>query len=354
MKKITIYGAGETATYEELGAIELLKANGVTVEVILSERASEVDVHSARLVLSAFGVEAIPYRPGSFEKREVVVSFGRQSIFPTIRKNSDRPRKMVYGFGGLGFSKEELKANSEYIIDEVFVKSRSKSIEAVKQFVKTSNRGVAFRTGYVPYCNPSSDYFGIDYQKSKTLDCFHVIRNTPDKAGYCFRDHWLMVAKITCPPSRNTRFTALNWGKNLSKIAGNPGEPSNMWHGLINATMEAPDVRWALEKETLYRASVLLHFYPEEEAFSFSAAKAMLSGAVVVAGPTPAFLELIEHGETGFFAKTPDEAAYHTSRLAWEPFLRMKVAAEARSWFIDKGPGNGDNCFPWWKGVVDV
>lgn len=353
MNKVTLYGSGSKATYEELGAIELLKGCGASVDVVLPEKTSEVELHSARLVLSAFGVDVAAYTPGEFERRGFVVSFGRPDIFSIIRAHADRPHKLVYGFHGSSFSKDELKANSEGMIDEVFVKSKGLGVELVKAFVKKSNRGVEFRAGYTPFCNPSSDYFQIEFQKKKPSECFYFMRNTPDAPGFSFPDHWRMVSQVTCPHPKVKHFVALNWGKQLSKVAGNPGVPSSMWHTLINTTIESFEVSWSLEKDAYYKSSALVHFYPEEESFSFAAAKAMLSGVVVVAGPAPAFLELLEHEVSGFFAKTSEEAAYYTSRLAWEPFLRMKLATEARAWFVSKGPGNADNCLPWWKGLLD-
>jgi glycosyltransferase involved in cell wall biosynthesis len=355
LKKITIYGAGDSATYEEIGAIELLKGNGgVPIEVILPEGHGESHLHTARLVLSTFGVEVSVYTPGAFEKSEVLVSFGRPEVFSTIQKFSDRPRKLVYGLSGVAPLKLELKAHTDGLIDEVFVKSRSKGVEAVRALVKKTDKGVEFRGGYVPFCNPSSDFFKLEFEKKKPSECFHVMQNTPDVPGFCFPDHWLTIAKITCPHPKTKLFTALNWGKNLSKCAGNPGDSGSPWNRLIDTVLENPNrMNWELEKSVYAKASALLHFYPEEDAFSFAAAKAILSGTVVVGSPAPAFLELIKHGETGFFAKTADEAAYYTSRLAWEPFLRLKLATEAYASFVNDGPGNPDTCLPWWKGVFD-
>lgn len=353
MQKITIYGAGVDATYEEVGAIELLKGAGVEVEVILAENTNEAQLHAARLTLSALEVNAVVYRPGALEKSDALVSFGRVGVFSTIRKYSDRPKKLVYGLSCLESNKEEIKSNSEGLIDEIFVGSKSRSIEAVKSFVKKSNRGVEFRAGYLPFCNPTSSFFNLEFQKKGRSECFYFMRNTRDAPGFSFSDHWLMVAKVTCPQPRTKRFLALNWGKNLSKIAGNPGVSSDMWNGLIDVTLEAPQVPWEFEKDAYYKSSALVHFYPEQEPFSFSAAKAILTGVVVVAAPAPAFLDFIDHGVSGFLARTPDEVAYFTSRLAWEPFLRMKIANDAYTRFVNDGPGNADRCLPWWKGLID-
>jgi hypothetical protein len=175
------------------------------------------------------------------------------------------------------------------------------------------------------------------------------MRNTPDEQGYSFSDHWKMVVQITRPLHQDKQFTALNWGRNLTKIAGDPSKPKNAWNKCLNATMHRPTVSWQFERETYLNSQALLHFYPHQEAFSFAVAKAMLLGTVPVVAPSPAHLSLVRHEETGFFVRSPDEAAYYASKLAWEPLLRLQLATKAYSWFVTEGPGNPDKCLKWWK-----
>jgi glycosyltransferase involved in cell wall biosynthesis len=350
---LCIFFAGSDPTYEELGAVELLKSNGYSLNAVVPPNMSLETVFRFKSVLARFGLEVKVYTPGLFDQTPLIVSFGRPELFELIEKFSDKPRKVVYGLLGDDVSKNEVKYHKLGFIDEVFSGSRREGLAAVQALVKKSNRGVEFRNGYVPFCNPSSDYFGAGYVKQRPA-CFRTMRNTPDDAGFAFPDHWLMAAQITVPASRAKSFTALNWGKKLSSVAGNPGDSGNFWHNQIDAVIEAPAVSWGLEKETYYNSSAAIYFYPKQEVFSFSAVKAMLLGTVVVAHPSAVFLDLISHGETGFLAKTPDEAAYYVSRLAWEPFLRTKIAHSAYSWAISEGPGNPDKCLPWWRGLIDV
>jgi hypothetical protein len=352
MSEVVIYGAGENATYEELGAIELLRNNGIRVKVVLHPQSDEADLFSAKIVLSHFGVDVCVFNPGEFGKHRCVVCFGRTDMFDLIRKFSDKPGKVVYGIPNTGFSNQEVRANKEGLIDEVFVKSRTKGPEIAKQLVKKSNHGVCFRVGYTPFCSPHSDFFKIKFYDKKPADCFNVLRDTIDRTDYCFADHWLMVSKISCPFPKSKMFTALNWGRNLSKVAGNPCDSRNMWNNLLDVTVVPPSTPFDIEREKYAAASSLLHFFPAEEHFSFSAAKAILSGAVVVSNPLPAYVELLDHGVSGFISKTSEEAGYYTSKLAWEPFLRLKIATEAYGWFVTHGPGNPDRCFEWWKGLL--
>ena len=83
---ITIYGAGSNISYEEIGAIELLRSQGIKLNVLLSPTASEADLYVAKTTLSQFYVDVSIYKTGDFEKSGVVISFGRPLIFDLIRK----------------------------------------------------------------------------------------------------------------------------------------------------------------------------------------------------------------------------------------------------------------------------
>lgn len=58
--------------------------------------------------------------------------------------------------------------------------------------------------------------------------------------------------------------------------------------------------------------------------------EAMHAGVVLVVDDRGGWQNMIEHGVTGFLCKTQQEFIYWTSRLAFEPELRLKVAKEAK------------------------
>jgi glycosyltransferase involved in cell wall biosynthesis len=161
-----------------------------------------------------------------------------------------------------------------------------------------------------------------------------------------------MVAGIVVPSGREKQFTALGWGEYLSSVAGNPVDPQNKWFDELPVELVTPKDSFSTRRELYGSASVLLHYFPAYEAFPFAIAIAMLTGVAVVSSPSPAALELIEHGETGFIADSADEAAYRTSRLAWSPSKRDEVAVRAYKWLISKGPGNPDICLNWWGPIM--
>lgn len=349
---ITIYGIGSHISYEETGALELLRSQGVHIQSILPPTASEADLHLAQATLSRFYVNCSVYKTGDFEQAGLVVSFGRPEIFELIRKTGDRPKKMVYGLPEVTATSAEVKALADGFIDEIFTQSQKRAFQTVADLVKRAQRGVEHRAGYTPFCNPLSEFNQLKFAEAKNPQKFTVLTETPDAPDYCFPNHWAMVCGVTTPLEKTKNVHALNWGKALTKKAGNPGNSNSKWHGEVEASLTHRPPTIEERKDAYAEASVLLHFYPADDVFCFSAARAILSGAVVVGSPLPAFVDLINHGETGFIARSADEAAYFTSRVAWEPHLRAKLAANAYNWFTSKGPGNPDNCSPWWEPLI--
>jgi hypothetical protein len=344
---ITVFGLSDRASYEEVGALELLRSQGVPLRSILPSSATDADLHAARVILSQFYVDVIRYEPGELDQTRLLVSFGRPEVFDLLRESGERPAKVVYGLPSVGASKQEIAALADGLIDEVFTQSPKRALPSVASLVRAAGRGVEHRTGYVPFCNPVSAFTGLEF-KERSSPVFKVLRDTPDSPEYAYSDHWAMVCGITVPRDREKHFTALGWGKQLSKAYGNPGNKKDKWHGALNATVFSASSSFSQRGQAYQDASALLHFYAADEVFCFQAAMAMVAGVVVVGCPLPAFTDLISHGETGYLARTPDEAAYLTSRLAWEPHLRAKTAANAYNWLVTRGPGNPDNCLPWW------
>jgi hypothetical protein len=349
---ITIYGAGENISYEEVGAIELLKSQGVALKVLLPEKEGDVGLHSARTILSQFGVDVELYTLGALKKSKVVVSFGRPELFDLMRSSGERPGKVLYRLQGLSATASEVRAVSKGLVDEIFVSSPRRAASTVRELVKKANRGVEFRQGYLPFCNPDSDFCKLYFSERKSPTSFVILRDTPDRAEYADPDYWATVACVTGPMELEKWAHAVGWGKNLTRVAGSPLGQSFFGKQLF---AEIQEVSPALDKlhEVYEQANVLLHFFPADDVFSFGVARAMLTGVVVVGPPLPAFTDMLQHGETGFLARSSDEAAYYASQVAWEPQLRLDVASKAYNWVVTKGPGNPDNCLPWWRPVIE-
>jgi len=348
---ITLFGVDKTATYEEISAIELLRSQGADVQVYLAPNASHGDLHSARLVLSHLHVDVFRYYAGAFAEIDKLLVFGRVEAFDIMRAHGDKPSWVLYSPCNLLPSSFEIGALKDSLIDEVFTKSPLYAIPYTRDLVLKANKGVEHKIGYIPFCNPDSDFTKLRFQERASKSTFIVLQDATDSKEHCFPDHWRTVCKITVPPDKIKKIRALNWGENKTSVAGNIGDSVCKWNGEIEASLLHRPPHWEDIADEYSTSDVALNFYPAEEPFAFNTARAILSGVPVVAGATKAQREILKHGETGFLARTGDEAAYLTSRLAWEPFLRAEIATKAYKWFITGGPGNIDNCLMWWKQI---
>lgn len=348
---ITLFNVGKDATFEEIGAIELLRTHGVEVQSILSESATEGDVHAARLVLSHFHVDVSRYEPGKFNEVERLFIFGRSSAFEIMERNGEKPEWVYYSPVGTRPSDTEIQALKENFIDEIFTKSSYYATAFVRELILKANRGVEHKFGYTPFCNPGSQFTKLTFTPKTNFKDFVILQDIPDGLGFCFPTHWKTLCKITTPPDRVKKVRVFNWSGQKTLIAGDIGDPSCKWHNEVETSLLYRSLEWDELADEYSSASVALNVYPAEEPFAFSAVKAMLSGIPVVAGATRAHRDLLRHGETGFLARTEDEAAYLASRFAWEPHLRAEIAGRAYDWVVTKGPGNMDNCVPWWRAI---
>lgn len=348
---VTIYGVDKDASFEEIGAIELLRSQGVDVQVIISPEASNGDLHAARLILSHFNVDVVRYATGAFSELDRLFVFGRSEVFDIMRFFEDKPLWVLYSPNGLEPAEPEINALRDGLIDEVFTKSAFYAVPFTRELVMKADRGVEHKLGYAPFCNPDSKFTRLAFNERTRNSDFVIIQDSPDLGEFCFQNHWRTSCKISVAHGQNKKVRALNWGVNKIRVAGNIGATNCKWNGELECSVLHRATRWEELADEYNKADIALNFYPAEEPFAFQTAKAMLSGVAVVAGATRAHRAMIKSGSTGFLARTDDEAAYLASRLSWEPFLRSEMATRAYTWFVTEGPGNIDNCLPWWRQV---
>jgi glycosyltransferase involved in cell wall biosynthesis len=341
---ICIYGLDEHLSFEELGAVEILQSLGAQVYTVLPP-GEAVSKESHRFTSKA-RIRIVPFDEPTISSISVLVNFGKKQCFDLMRGHGVRPEHIVYSSDNITPENFEISALQEGLIDEVFCKNPRYAAEYIRKLVMGAGRGVEHRAGYAPFCNPLSPNSGLVYAGrpvNPEFDVLQVFR--PGCSKFCFPGHWKMLCGVTAPWHRKVQFSLLGFDENTKKIVGEPFQGLNfrLSEGLPKS----------YEEQKVYGgAHVLLQHHPVEETFAFDAAKAMLTGGVVVGPPTGAYIDIITHGETGFLASTPDEAAYLTSKLAWEPSLRAKISSNAYSWFVSEGPGNADLCSKWWKDFV--
>lgn len=340
---ICIYGLDENMTFEEVGAVEVLQSLRVKVHT-LHDPSSELSEASKKLLFKS-GVTVVPFSEKTFSKISTLFIFGKVECFDLMEKHGVRPEHVAYSGDALLPTISEINAVKMGLIDEVFPKSPSYAAEYVRRLVAGAGRGVEYRSGYTPFCNPLSCTTELKFQPSRLQKTFNVLQVFSRGDDPCFRGHWKMLSGVTVPWFMDANFYLLGYGDRITSIAGDPYK---------DITLHTSDkFPRAYEESMVYSsADVLLQYSPVKTPFSFEGAKAVLSGVAVVGADSSEFVALVKHGETGFIASTADEAAYYTSKLAWEPRLRDKFVNAAYKEFTTSGPGNADLCGSWWKGVV--
>lgn len=332
---------------ELLGAIELLRSRLVPVRCIVPE--DDPIVRSDRAdYLRRIGCTIVNYRPGIFEKCNVLMSFGEDMMFDYMREYSDRPKWVVWSSCMSYVVDAEVSAYKAGLIDEHFFQTEAAADLIGPKLVKSAGKGtkIAHRKDYRIYINAESGYMPLSFPK-KSKETFNVVRATRDDPAKWHEDSWRMYAGILAPRNKHVQIEVAGWGQNAGDKIGNPCDVSSKWNGLMNIILH-DHINDPLEVASLYsRAHVLLHYYPFVESFGIATTQAMLCGAIPISADSQGFQEQIVHGETGFLCKTPDEATYYASMLAFNEDKRREMSQAARESALGN-TANPHSAWPWW------
>jgi glycosyltransferase involved in cell wall biosynthesis len=332
---------------ELLGAIELLRSRNVPVRCIVPE--DDPIVRSDRAdFLRKLGCTVVNYRPGLFEKCNILMSFGEHKMFDYMREYSDRPKWVVWSSCMSHVVDVEVQAHKDGLIDEYFFQTEANGDLVGPALARAIGKGakIAHRKNYRLYINPNSEYMPL-IPLERSRDIFNVVRATRDDEEKWDEESWRMYGGVLCPSHRAVQVEVAGWGQNAADKVGNPCDPSSKWNGFLNVTLH-PHIENPLEMAALYgRAHVLLHYYPFVESFGIATTQAMLCGAVPIGADSQGFREQIIHGETGFLCKTTDEAAYYASTLAFDDERWVKMSRAARESALGT-TANQKHAWPWW------
>jgi glycosyltransferase involved in cell wall biosynthesis len=334
---------------ELLGAIGALQKLGCPVRCIVPI-GDPITASDRADYLRGLGVVVTNYRPGMFEQCPVLVSFGEGKCFEYMREYSDRPKYMMWS-GCMSYeTDEDVAAVRDGLVDEYIFQTQLCADTVGEAVSKRAGKQIAYRKGYRP-CIDLNGIYSPQFPLKGGRE-FRVLKAVRDDAEKWHEDTWRMFVGVCGPAEREVRFDVAGWGPEAAAKIGSPIDPTSRWAGMLNMTLH-PHVYGVDEMNGLYEAAhVLLHYYPFVESFGYATVQAMLAGAVVIGADEGGFRELIRHGETGFLASSTDEAAYYTSRLAFEPELRDRIADAARDWVVDEGPGNLELALPWWREIM--
>jgi glycosyltransferase involved in cell wall biosynthesis len=336
---------------ELLGALDLLQSKGVSVRCIvpIGDRVAFGDRAD---YLKSRGVEVLNYSPGVFSQSKVLMSFGEDRCFEYMREYSDRPSWVVWS-GCMSWAIDrEVEAHSDGLVDELFFQTERTAKEVSSKIEERSVRPVFYRSGYLAYVNPDSDYGQYRKHIRKTPGEFRVFKAVRDDADKWHEETWRMFCGVVAPEHKKVYIEVAGWGNNARDKIGNPCDPTSKWSGLFDITLHNHIVD-PVEMAQLYgRSHALLHYYPFVESYGFATLQAMLARCVPIGTAEGGFLDLIRHGETGFLASCPDEAAYYTSKLAFEDATWRGMSDAAAKWVVEEGPGNPAKCWPWWEELL--
>jgi glycosyltransferase involved in cell wall biosynthesis len=340
---------------ELLGAIHLLRRKGVKVRCITP--IDDPVAHGSRAKwLRSLGVTVVNYRPGMFERCPVLVSFGEDVCFDYMREYADRPKHMVWT-SGMSFGVDvEYDALRDGLIDEFFFQTPENAQRVAPQILKGCGRDpiqIKARQNYVPFIDPNCELMPLAIE-DRSEDEFVVGRATRDDPEKWHDDSWRMYGNILVPHYKSLLVRVAGWGQNALEKVGSPCDPTSKWAGYFNLQLNG-HIYDSQEMAAYYKKlHVLLHYYPFVESFGYSTVQAMLAGAIPIGADEGGFKALIQHGETGFLARSPDEATYYASSLAFDEPRRQRMSEAARRWVIEKGPGNVEKAWPWWRDLLDV
>ena len=336
---------------ELLGALDLLQSKKVPVRCILPTGDSTVHGDRAKY-LSTRGVDVIEYRPGLFSESPILMTFGEHRCFEYIREHSDRSPWFIWSSCMSWAVGLEIEAHTDGLIDEFFFQTERTAKKVAAKVEERSVKPVFYRPGYLAYINAASDYAKYGAFVDKSQKEFRVFKAVRDDADKWHEDTWRMFCGVGAPRHKKVQIEVAGWGDNARDKIGNPCDPTSKWNGLFDITLHGHIVD-PIRMSKIYGSShVLLHYYPFLENYPRAVLQAMLAKCVPIGAPEGGFLDLIKHGETGFLASSPDEAAYYTSKLAFEDATWRRMSEAAAKWVVEEGPGNPDKCWPWWEELL--
>lgn len=340
---------------ELLGAIHLLRKKGVKVRCIVP--IDDPVAHGSRAKwLRSLGVTVVNYRPGMFEKCPVLVSFGEDVCFNYMREYADRPKHMVWT-SGMSFPVDiEVDAFRDGLIDEFFCQNKATAHAVLPEILKKSGlkkASIKIRHTYIPYIEADCPLYPFA-SGDKPENEFLVGRATRDDPEKWHEESWRMYGNILTPALKSLRVRVAGWGPNAAEKVGNPCDPTSLWADYFNLELHGHIYDPAEITAFFGSLHALLHYYPFVESFGYATVQAMLSGAIPIGARAGGFTELIRHGETGFLADSTDEAAYYASSLAFDEPRRAEMAATARRWVLEEGPGNADRAWVWWRDLLSI
>ena len=268
----------------------------------------------------ARGCRTHSYTPDIFAGK-IVISFCNGEFLkelPNIAAHG-RPRSLLWANCMTWSFDKELDAHRSGMIDYFLFQSRyqRRLLQPALQAIGAVNVMENYRPFFSirNFCDPSTfvdkptEYFGVGRISRDDGDKYHV-------------DTWRMLAKVSSP--RPVKAFMLGFGENAKQKCG--ASPPCDW---LDWMYWGP--RAISAYDLLKRIHVLLHITGgSRENWPRTVLEAWAAGVVPIVDADYGVREMVTDGVDGFHARSPDEAAYLASRLAFDPRLLARMVRAGR------------------------
>jgi glycosyltransferase involved in cell wall biosynthesis len=261
------------------------------------------------------------YAPGVFADK-IVISFCNGEFLSELPKIAagGRPRYLLWANCMTWHFDKELEAHRQGLIDCFMFQSQyqrdmlAPALEAI--------RPIEVLEGYRPFFSLYNRSAGFN-DEAKPTEYFGIGRISRDDSGKYHSDTWRMLSKV-CSPVPVKAFM-LGFGENAKQKCG--AAPPCDWLDWMYWSPQAISAA-----EFYRRVHVLLHITGgSRENWPRTVLEAWASGVVPIVDADYGVREMVTDGVDGFHARSPDEAAYLASRVAFEPRLRERMIRAGRN-----------------------
>lgn len=265
-----------------------------------------------------------------------VISFCNEdflSALPDIRKRTRRTvfvNCMTWLFGQ---EKEAMKRGDIAL----FLYQNESVRQNVMPRLKALNNDPSIRfMTFKPYFD-TADFPFIGYRSPDWFGAGHISRQDEDKFS---KDTWRIYENFACPVEK--RGTFLGFDHRSEAKTGKPPDWVETFH----------DQKSLSQQEFYQRCHVVLQPTDTTENWPRVGFEAMASGSVLIVDKRGGWVQMVEHGKTGWLCESPGDFISYATRMAWEPHCREDMAAAAR----ERGLllGGMDASLESWEQVFDV
>jgi glycosyltransferase involved in cell wall biosynthesis len=309
----SFYGGADTELDHN---IDLWRRWGIAVHLVPMHGQNP----ATRRRCDARGCHTHSYTPTIFAGK-VVISFCNGEFLnelPNIAAHG-RPRCLLWANCMTWHFDKELDAHRSGLIDYFLFQSGYQrrlllpTLEAIGK--------VNILEKYRPFFS-IENFDGPNVSLDKPIEYFGVGRISRDDADKYHADTWRMLAKVTAP--RPVKAFMLGFGENAKQKCG--AAPPCDWLDWMYWSPQAIPAY-----DILRRIHVLLHITGgSRENWPRTVLEAWASGVVPIVDADYGVREMVTDGVDGFHARSPDEAAYLASRLAFDPELLAQMVGAGR------------------------